>query len=272
LCLNYRPVISVFFASGVTNIMPLKIVIILGSAPNATKLRDMDLGFADSLVVLNNAWQIRSDWTHLVHPDDFDRNRLPAPGNSQTIVTFNDYVPSNNAFGGVVYCGGTMAFSAGYWALETLQPDILGFFGCDMIYDNQEQNHFYGIGTPDPLRDDPTLQSLEAKSARLLLMAANSDCVCLNLSDQKESRLTFPKATVKELSKSPHACYQKELERLKPFLQQSGFSNAVRAEQETNCFIESGDYWNHGEKLDPAKLGAIDQKWLEAMKASLPAE
>ena len=62
-----------------------------------------------------------------------------------------------------------MVFIAGYWAFGTLKPDVIAYLGCDMIYsDKISDNHFYGQGVADPLRDDITLQSLEAKSARLM--------------------------------------------------------------------------------------------------------
>ena len=82
---------------------------------------------------------------------------------------------TTTAFGGIVYAGATMAFTAGYWALSALQPRVLAYLGCDMIYP-QGQTHFYGTGAADPLRPDPTLQNLRAKSARLELLAARAGC------------------------------------------------------------------------------------------------
>jgi len=71
-----------------------------------------------------------------------------------------------------------MAFTAGYWALHALRPEVMGFIGCDMVYPKTGATHFYGTGTADPLRDDVTLQDLGAKSARLMVMAAAQGCAC----------------------------------------------------------------------------------------------
>ena len=135
------------------------------------------------IVAINNAWRVRPDWDDHIHPSDFPEDRRPpAIGPSQRIRTHLDYVPAVNAHGGFVFCGGTMAFTAGYWALEALRPRVLAFLGCDMVYAASGASHFYGRGTPDPLREDPTLQSLEAKSARLMMIAASMGCAVVNLS------------------------------------------------------------------------------------------
>ena len=61
--------------------------------------------------------------------------------------------------------------------------------GCDMIYPEHGKTHFYGRGSADPLRDDVSLQSLEAKATRLLIHAAKQGCSMVNLSKGK-TRLT----------------------------------------------------------------------------------
>ena len=94
-------------------------VLILGSAPYAVQAAEWPHDAFDHVVAINNAWRIRPDWSHLVHPEDFPQDRRPAdilPG--QQIITADDYVPAQNAYGGFVYAGGTMAFTAGYWALH----------------------------------------------------------------------------------------------------------------------------------------------------------
>src|SRR6185437_2716528 len=150
-----------------------KTVLVIGSAPEAVEARKFDARGVAHIVAINNAWRVRPDWTHLVHPEDFPADRRPGPAQQQRIVTYRDYVPANNRFGGIVYAGGTMAFSAAYWVLDALQPDIMAFCGCDMVYDRPTgQSHFYGNGEADPLRPDPTLQSLEAKANRLAILAA----------------------------------------------------------------------------------------------------
>ena len=148
-------------------------VIILGSGPSVTKTRNHPRKPSEFFVAINNAWRVREDWDWLIHPEDFPANRQPnSLQRGQRIVGAREYVPVQNEFGGFVYAGGTMAFTAGYWALHALKPKILAYLGCDMVYAPSGNTHFYGSGTQDPLRKDVTLRSLEAKSARLQAHAA----------------------------------------------------------------------------------------------------
>jgi hypothetical protein len=91
-----------------------------------------------------------------------------------------------------------MAFTAAYWALADLKPTVIAVLGCDMNYPKTGATHFYGTGTPDPLRTDITLRSLEAKASRLEALAALQGTAIVNLSDLP-SRLTFRRATLREL-------------------------------------------------------------------------
>ncbi len=64
------------------------------------------------------------------------------------------------------------------------------------------QTHFYGTGSADPLRPDITLQSLEAKSARLMILAAMEGCAMVNLSTGP-SRLVFPRVRADRAGRGP---------------------------------------------------------------------
>lgn len=234
-------------------------VLIVGSGPNAPECRDWDLSGFSAVVVINNAWRVRPDWTHLIHPEDFPQHRRPPTlRNGQRFVTAEDYVPCQNRFGGFVYAGGTMAFTAGYWALAALRPDVLAFLGCDMVYPAAGPTHFYGTGTADPLRDDVTLRDLGAKSARLMLMAAASGCRCVNLSRAPESRLVFPRATPEALALLPPPSSPEDL---------PDYREARMQEDRLACFVPSGRYWEDPDRLDPHALAAIDQLWLAAHRA-----
>ena len=231
-----------------------RIVIILGSAPNAV------LGSAWSkpddlkIVAINNAWRIREDWDFLITPDDFPANRLPENlTDHQSLITSHDYVPANNLFGGIFYAGGTMAFTAGYWALATLKPTVLAFLGCDMVYPKAGKTHFYGEGRPDPLRPDSSLRSLEAKSARLMMHAQRQGCACFRLSSG-ESRLVFPSAQFDALSDLP--------------LPEAGlpdplFDQAKAREVRLGYYTPSGKYWESANPVDPKEIDALDQMWLQ---------
>ncbi|WP_103332792.1 hypothetical protein [Pseudotabrizicola formosa] len=240
----------------------MQTVIIMGSGPGVLAARAWPKRDA-TLVVINNAWQVRPDWDVLIHPDDFPADRRPAMLNpGQSIVTSADYVPLQNAQGGFVYAGGTMAFTAGYWALTALRPQVIGFVGCDMVYPTTGNTHFYGTGTADPLRTDISLRSLEAKSARFLLLAAQAGCAAVNLSDAPESRLIFPRAV-------PHALHAQVPQDFDPALTEA----ALQREAELDYTVPSGKYWKEEDRFDPAEIDRLDALWLQAagVRSALPA-
>lgn len=243
----------------------LRVVLIIGSGPDAPDAADWNKAAFEKIVVINNAWQVRSDWDLLIHPEDFPCERLPSAHDEivQKFITAQDYVPIQNEYGGFVYAGGTMAFTAGYWALGALKPDVLAFFGCDMVYDSN-QTHFYGKGTADPLRPDVTLQSLEAKSARLMLTAAQEKCLTVNLSQRPTSRLIFPRITFDDLNALQRSDVSSFAKYQNGSAVQTDVHAALRREAELGYFVASGRYWLQGEAFDANELKAVDELWLEA--------
>jgi hypothetical protein len=234
------------------------IVLILGSGPAAVAVKGWNRSGFDQIVAINNAWRLRPDWDVSIHPEDFPPEHRP-PGllTGQRRVEARDYVPVQNAYGGFVYAGGTMAFTAGYWALGALKPRVLAFFGCDMVYAATGRTHFYGTGTADPLRADITLQSLEAKAARLQLLAAEQGCACVNLSSQ-QSRLVFPRVERDMLGLAV------------PVLPEPESVAAARArEAELGYMVPSGRYWEVEDRFDAAVLADVDALWLAAHAAAL---
>jgi hypothetical protein len=226
-----------------------RVVLILGSAPNAVEAQDWDRGALDEIVAINNAWRMRDDWDVLIHPEDFPvENQPPAP--TGRVVRASEYVPVQNRYGGFVYAGGTMAFTAGYWALGALRPDVMAFFGCDMVYAPKGNTHFYGTGAADPLRKDVTLRNLEAKSARLMLLAAAQGCACVNLS-ARQSRLVFPRATLGDVA----------LAKPRP----AEIGSVLAREQRLGYMVPSGRYWEEEARFDTAEIDALDQAWLDAL-------
>ena len=131
----------------------MRSVLIIGSGPGAVQARDWAQNAFDHTLVINNAWQVRPDWDSLIFPDDFPPDRQPRTAAIQrNIIRSGDYVPVQNRFGGFVYAGGTMAFTAAYWALGTFNPQVIAMIGCDMVYPTTGPTHFYGTGQPDPLQ------------------------------------------------------------------------------------------------------------------------
>jgi hypothetical protein len=243
-------------------------ILILGSAPDAIIARDLECSCFDAIVAINNAWRVRPDWTYLVHAGDFPDERKPIAGPGQSVISYEAYVPANNSFGGIVHAGGTMAFTAAYWALECLRPDIMAFCGCDMIYDQKDgRSHFYGTGRADPLRPDPTLQSLEAKSNRLMLLAAAERCLCVNLSQLSRSRLTFPRLDAHRLSGECELVHVEGLQSISGRIGSTGMKRALTLETAMGMIAPSGDYWNHLDMLDPTAISVIDELWLSSVQS-----
>lgn len=226
-------------------------ILILGSGPNVAQTVDWPRAPFDKIVAINNAWRVREDWDYLVHPSDFPEDRQPdGLEGHQEIITYETYVPAQNALGGFVYAGGTMAFTSAYWALHALRPKVMAFMGCDMTYDGA-QTHFYGQGTADPLRKDVTLRSLEAKSARLSALAQRQGCACVNLSTDP-SRLVFARATPSDLTARRHQ-------------DEAAIDHALALEKSAGYMVPSGKYWKEESRFDTDVIDDIDAAWLKAL-------
>jgi len=232
-------------------------ILMLGSAPMALEARGWPRAPFDGLVAINNAFAVRPDWDWMIHPWDFDPARVPAARAGQRIVTEADFVPAQNLYGGFVYAGATMAYTAAYWTLAALKPSVLAVFGCDMHYPAGGQTHFYGRGTPDPLRPDITLQSLEAKSARLMVLAALQGCAVVNLSSGP-SRLMLPRADRARVAAARPLRFNRAL-----------VSAALAREASLGYVVPSGRYWEELDRFDPAALAALDTMWLDAVAEPL---
>ena len=234
---------------------PSKPVLVLGSAPDVMVARNVPRSAFSAIVVINNAWRVRDDWDYHVAPDDFPKDRMPGSlRDGQQFIGSDAFVPANNAYGGIIYAGATMAFTAGYWALSTLRPSQMLFCGCDMVYPAHGRGHFYGKGTADPLRDDITLRNLEAKSARLMIHAARQGCACLR-APAPESRLVFPQADLLGINQPDQA---------PPVPDMATVLKAERAEADLGYIVESGRYWEEDQTYSTQALDAIDQLWLSA--------
>jgi hypothetical protein len=234
----------------------MSVVLMLGSAPMAAEASTWARKPFDRIVAINNAWRVRADWDYTVFPWDFSVDRQPVAGAGQQLVTEDAFVPAQNRYGGFVYAGATMAFTSGYWALHTLRPRVLAVFGCDMHYPKAGLTHFYGAGTADPLRADITLRSLEAKSARLMVLAAMQGTAMVNLSTGP-SRLIFPRGTRGTVVHAQPRPWCPDLA-----------AEALALEAELGYVVPSGRYWEAAELFDPAEIDRLDALWLQA--ATLP--
>ena len=225
-----------------------KHVLIIGSGPNAVQASELETSF-DAIVVINNAWRIRSDWTHLIFPYDFPEERWPQKiRSSQSVVTEQEFVPIQNHYGGFIYAGATMAFTAGYWVLGAFKPSHISFIGCDMHYPKRGKTHFYGKGTADPLREDISLMSLKAKSNRFFCLAHEQGCHVGNLSDGP-SKLTFPRICSTPSWPEP------------PNLRKDLIVKALTQEKDLGYFDISGRYWENLDRYDYKEIKKIDNIW-----------
>ena len=233
-------------------------ILIIGSAPSAIIANSWDLGIFDKIVVINNAWKISPLWTNSIFPEDFPIEKRPVPNSNQTVHSALEYVQAQNHFGGFVYAGGTMAFTAAYWSLHTFAPSIIAYLGCDMIYSGSK-THFYGKGTPDPLRNDKTLRNLRAKSARFEAMASQLKCTVLNLSTLPKSNLVHRRTTLDELksdSFSPKKINQAEL------------NHGLKLEKKLNYFVPNGKYWKKIHSFKEEEINKLDKIWLKTLYLS----
>ena len=222
----------------------------LGSAPMAVQAADWPRDQFDRILAINNAWRVRPDWDLMIYPWDLPEERRPVPGPGQALITEAEFVPAQNALGGFVYAGATMAYTAAYWALHALRPKVIAVFGCDMHYPASGATHFYGTGSADPLRADITLRSLEAKSVRLMALAALQGCAMVNLSDGP-SRLLFPRvARNAVLSARPLQ------------FDQARVAAAMRREAELDYRAPSGRYWEDISRFDVTQIDKLDALWL----------
>lgn len=244
----------------------LKKILIVGSAPDAVRTESWDTSFFDHIIAINNAWMVCPSWSYLIFPDDFPKERHPRIDShkGKQIVTSHEFVPILNEFGGFVYAGGTMSFTAGYWALGALKPDVIAYIGCDMVYDARpgQITHFYGCGVADPLREDVTLQSLEAKSLRLQALAERNSCAVVNLSNQQTSRLLLPRIELQTLEAMTQNSLTTTFDNM-------AVQDALRAESELGYWVESGRYWERYEQFDSRKLQEIDALWLRTVSESV---
>lgn len=233
------------------------VILILGSGPNVGRAEGWPKAWFDQIVVMNNAWRVRSDWDALVYPEDFPSDRLPpALTGAQRLVKADSFVPAQNRYGGFVFAGATMAFTTAYWALDALRPAVMAFMGCDMVYPQTGKTHFYGNGTPDPLRDDVSLRDLGAKSARLSAIAALQGCACVNLSGDASSLLftrAHPQAARQVV---PQAVDRSEIDKLQA------------REAALGYLTPDGRYDVTGADMDIAALDALDRGWHRAAKSS----
>jgi hypothetical protein len=237
-------------------------VLIIGSAPDSSRAQHWKMDLFDLVVVINNAWRIKKKWDELIFPHDFSTENTPTVLlKHQKIITEEHFVPAQNLFGGFVYAGATMAFTAGYWALANHKPSKICFLGCNMHYSQDEPTHFYGWGKPDPLRNDISLTSLKACSYRMLILAKNNGCEIVSLS-HGESNLHVPQISPDDLTR-----YQSSF-----LVSETKVEEALKREKQLNYYVEDGRYWEKEHSFCRSELVKLDQIWTESLSFETPKQ
>ena len=150
-----------------------------------------------------------------------------------------------------------MVFTAGYWCLASHSPSLICFVGCNMHYPRDEPTHFYGTGTPDPLREDNSLTSLTACNRRLLTHGKRQNCDIVSLS-LGPGELKIPKIRFDDVSS-----YKSKLS-----LNTQIVERALKMEKKLGYYFEDGRYWNHLEAIDKERLQELDKLWINSVKSS----
>lgn len=156
-----------------------KPVLIVGSGMSANRIAGADLSDF-TVVCLNNAWRLLPRrWEYLVFPTDF-YDWPDKIFDGQRFVLYTEYQRAFVQYGGASspQC---IQFNALYWVLDVLRPPSVGFIGCDLYYPKDEQTHFYGQGTADPLRHGEEV--IRAQLARTQEMADTLGIKLVNYSD-----------------------------------------------------------------------------------------
>ena len=100
------------------------------------------------------------------------------------------------------------------------------------------------------------MRSLEAKSARLMVLAAMQGCAVVNLSCGP-SRLILPRLARGAVAAARPGVWCADLA-----------AEALAREAELGYLVPSGRYWEEAGRFDPAALDRLDALWLQA--ATLP--
>ena len=245
-------------------------VIVIGSgltAPEASTWPKVD---GVQIVTINNAWKIRDDWDYAIVNEEMPEHNRPNPSifGGKIIDSAEPYLEAYSRFGGFCFGGATMAIAVGYWAAAFLDADFVGFIGCDMDYSVHDgKTHFYGVGNPDPLRNDLSLRSLDAKTGRLYLLSLERGAHFLNLSPAPISRLTFPRIDYDTFSRLNVSSKARVTETLASTLSEVNDDIAKAKSLESGADLDVTDargYLSQLEKIGVETIDRIDRLWLTA--------
>jgi hypothetical protein len=208
-------------------------ILILGSGCTAPLITEIDTS-QWTVMAINNAYRLGYyDW--LIAPTDF--TNLPATDQlrDKRFITFFEYAKTNLPYGNQAIRGNTMMFNAAYYAIAQ-NPSMIGFLGCDMHYPTDGSNtHFYGTGTPDPLRlgEDNLMGFLN----RLQGVADKNNIKLYNFSpDSQVSMLPYRRASILGAKKSLFISFNEPFVKYAEALIKSFWRYHKKGEWTVECF------------------------------------
>ncbi|MFH0910945.1 MAG: hypothetical protein V1918_05535 [Planctomycetota bacterium] len=147
---------------------------------------------------INNAWAVAPEAVfQWYRSDDFRGPKFPAPEEAARMEGFGGTLPEPRfAYQGLG--SGTMLLNALYDLLNRLAGEkaagLVAVAGCDLVYPPGQAAHFYGRGTPDPLRHgkEPLIRALR----RAQRLYEENGCQVVNAGDESETLLPFPRAVL----------------------------------------------------------------------------
>lgn len=182
-------------------------VLLLASGMSAKEVDNYDYKSNGwTIVAINNGWIAYDNWDHWVRANDFKGERPDIKPGQIECKRYGDILAK---YGGHKSCGYSITLCAGYYALHTLKPNVIGFLGADMNYtpDKDGNTHIYGVGydikergIPDPDR----MVNQYAKDnenyltdiyMRFHSVASENGCDVYNFSSIEDTRLPYPKSS-----------------------------------------------------------------------------
>ena len=137
------------------------------------------------------------DYDYFFHPYDFK----PSKNYCEKLFKIIEVIPAKPChnkeicnFGAKVFRGATTMIAVSYWLIKVLCPKKIIYLGCDMNYkpNSNGNTHFYGKGSPDPLRKHISLKNLDAKLKRLWYFAQLNKVELYCYPNKSFSRLPYP--------------------------------------------------------------------------------
>lgn len=188
-------------------------------------------------------------------PWDFPPDRHPVAGPGQTLVTEDDFVPAQNAYGGFVYGGATMAYTAAYWVLHALRPRVIAVFRLRHAVPRDRSHAFLRHRQPRPFarRHHPAVAGGEIGATDGA--GRPSGLRDSNLSTGP-SRLVFPRCALDDVAAAKPHIFAEDL-----------VTQALSQRGGPGLHHPVGPVWEELHRFDAAQIDRLDALWLATVAA-----